>query len=624
VETRPYGLWSSDLDPVELSRAKRLRDLAWDSDGKTLVWLEGRGAQGVLVCQRPGQASRDLNSALSVRAQVGYGGGDFAVAHGYAYFVEQSGHLYRQSLDAGAAQALTPAFGHAASPTPSPDGRHLVYVHSENDVDRLAIVDCAGRSWPQILVEGADFYMQPCWHPKGKSLAWVEWDHPQMPWDGCRLVLANLGRRSDGQVFIREKQVIAGGTDEAVFQPCFSPDGNALVYASDRHGWSNLWCRDLASGEEHCLAKDECDVATPAWVQGLRSHGFSADGRLYFTRSEDGGRRAHSVDLTTGTISPVAALADYAHVEQLTPSPKGSALACIASAPKIPARIVVGAGTKVQVRARSSNESLPAADLSTPESVSWQAEDGSHVYGLYYPPASRRFEGKGQPPLIVNIHGGPTGCVDMSFAARAQYFATRGWAFLDLDYRGSTGHGRRYMETLRQNWGLTDVEDAVAAAQYLCADGKADPTRLVICGGSAGGYTVLQALVTRPGFFRAGLCLYGISNLFTLAADTHKFEARYLDSLIGPLPESADIYRERSPIFAADKISDPVAVFQGSEDKVVPPSQAEEIVRSLRRRNVPHVYHLYEGEGHGWRRPDTIEQFYKDVDAFLREHVLYA
>jgi dipeptidyl aminopeptidase/acylaminoacyl peptidase len=212
----------------------------------------------------------------------------------------------------------------------------------------------------------------------------------------------------------------------------------------------------------------------------------------------------------------------------------------------------------------------------------------------------------------------------MGFTARAQYFATRGWAFLDLNYRGSTGHGRRYMETLRQNWGLTDVEDAIAAAQYLCANGKADPTRLVICGGSAGGYTVLRALTVRPGFFRAGLCLYGVSNLFTLAADTHKFEARYLDSLIGPLPEAASTYRERSPIFAADKIRDPVAVFQGSEDKVVPPSQAEEIVNSLRRRGVPHVYHLYQGEGHGWRRPDTIEQFYKDVDAFLREHVLYA
>jgi Tol biopolymer transport system component len=383
VETRPFGLWSSDLDPVELSRAKRLRDLAWDSDGKTLVWLEGRGAQGVLVCQRPGQAPRDLNSALSVRAQVGYGGGDFAVAHGYAYFAEQSGRLYRQSLDSGPAQPLTPTFGYAAAPTPSPDGRHLVYVHSEANIDRLAIVDSAGRSWPQILVSGADFYMQPCWHPKGKSLAWIEWDHPQMPWDGCRLVLASLGRRSDGQPFIKEQQIIAGDIDEAVFQPCFSPDGCTLVYASDRNGWSNLWCRNLASGEEQCLAKDEYDVATPAWVQGLRSQGFAADGRLYFTRSEGGGRRAHSADLATGTISPVAALVDYAHIEQLTPAPKGNALACIASAPKTPARIVVCSGTKVKVRARSSSESLPSADLSMPESVSWQAEDGSHVYGLY-------------------------------------------------------------------------------------------------------------------------------------------------------------------------------------------------------------------------------------------------
>ena len=624
LQTRPYGLWSSQLDPVELAQAKRLRDVTWDSDGKTLVWLEGRGAQGVLVCQRLGEAPRDLNTALSVRAQVGYGGGDFAVANGTVYFVESSGRLYRQALTAGQAQPLTPAFGHAAAPTPSPDGNYLVYVHSCEGIDRLAVVDTQGQSWPQILAQGADFYMQPCWHPKGKKLAWIEWDHPQMPWDGSRLVVAELGRRSDGQPFVKERQTIAGDIDESVSQPCFSPDGRYLVYASDRRGWSNLWCRDLENGQERCLTEDEFDVATPAWIQGLRAFDFCANGQLVFARSERGGRRAYSLKIDDGKPTPLAALSSYDHVEQLAPAPRGTSIACIASAPTIPARIVVSAGQKAQIRARSSSESLPATDLSHPEPVSWKAEDGSSVYGLYYPPASSRFKGRGQPPLVVNIHGGPTSSIEMSFAARAQYFATRGWAFLDINYRGSTGHGRRYMEALRQNWGMSDIEDAIGAAQYLCSVGKADPAKLVLCGGSAGGYTVLRALTVRPGFFRAGLSLYGISNLFTLAADTHKFEARYLDSLLGPLPEAAAIYRERSPIFSADKLRDPVAIFQGDEDRVVPPSQAEEIVANLKQRNVPHVYHLYKGEGHGWRRPETIAQFYKDLDAFLKEHVLFA
>lgn len=623
-QERPFGLWTSDLDPVALSQAKRLRDVAWDSDGQTLVWLEGRGAHGALVCQRGTSAPRDLNGDLSVRAQVGYGGGDFAVSAGHVYFVEDGGRIYRQPLAAGPAQAITPPFGHAAAPTPSPNGRHLIYVHSVDGVDRLVAVDGQGVRWPQIFAQGADFYMQPCWHPKGRMLAWIEWDHPQMPWDGSRLIVAHVGFRADGQPFAKEQCSVAGGSDESVAQPCFSPDGRHLVYASDCNGWSQLWCRDLATGQDRCLSAEPFDVATPAWVQGLRSYGFSADGALFFVRSERGGRRIYRMCMDSGAIAPVDAMAAYDHVEQLALAPRGRALACIASGPATPARIVVCSTDKVHVRARSSSESLPPEELSRPESISWKTADGSAVYGLYYPPASQRFVGRGQPPLVVNVHGGPTSFIEMGFEARAQYFATRGWAFLDLDYRGSTGHGRSYMEALRGNWGVSDVEDALSGAQHLCDEGLADAQRLVLCGGSAGGYTVLRTLAVHPGFFRAGLCLYGISNLFSLAADTHKFEARYLDSLLGPLPEAASVYRERSPIFCADAMRDPIALFQGSEDRVVPPTQAEEIVASLRRRGVPHAYHLYEGEGHGWRRPETIERFYRDVDAFLRAHVLFA
>ena len=243
-----------------------------------------------------------------------------------------------------------------------------------------------------------------------------------------------------------------------------------------------------------------------------------------------------------------------------------------------PPRIVAGTATQVAVRARSASESLAPDDLSTPEPVSWASEDATQVHGLYYPPANRRFTGRGRPPLIVAIHGGPTGQIETGFEGSHQYFATRGWAVLDVDYRGSTGHGRAYMTALRAQWGLLDVTDAISGAQHLVSDGLADPERLVIMGGSAGGYTVLRALTTRPGFFRAGICLYGVANLFTLAADTHKFESRYLDSMIGPLPAAAAVYRNRSPVYAADQLRDPIAIFQGTDDQVVPPAQAEEIV----------------------------------------------
>ena len=301
MEIRPFGLWSSPLSPDELASATRLRDVAWDADGRTLVWLEGRGPQGVLVCQEPGAAPRDLNTALSVRAQVGYGGGDFAVSRCHAYFVEHGGRLYRQPLAGGPAQPITPQFGHAASPAPAPTGRHLVYVHSYEGCDTLAIVDVAGRFWPQILAEGADFYMQPAWHPKGDRLAWIEWDHPQMPWDGTRLVLGQLARSRHGLPSLRTTEVLAGDADTAIAQPCFSPDGRYLVYASDERGYSNLWCRDLASGATRCLYEDASDVAGPAWAQGMRAFSWAADSRtLYFVRSENAQRLAYALDFASG------------------------------------------------------------------------------------------------------------------------------------------------------------------------------------------------------------------------------------------------------------------------------------------------------------------------------------
>jgi dipeptidyl aminopeptidase/acylaminoacyl peptidase len=243
---------------------------------------------------------------------------------------------------------------------------------------------------------------------------------------------------------------------------------------------------------------------------------------------------------------------------------------------------------------------------------------------LYYPPASDRFEGVGLPPLMVMVHGGPTSQVPARFNAESQFFATRGYAVLQVNYRGSTGYGKDYMNKLRGAWGVYDVEDSATGALYLVERGLADRSKLVIMGGSAGGYTVLQSLVDKPGFYKAGVCLYGVSNQFTLASDTHKFEERYTDSLLGPLPEAAALYRDRSPVFHADKIVDPLIIFQGLEDKVVTPSQSESIVAALKARGVPHEYHAYAGEGHGWRKPETIEHFYKTTLAFLKQYVLFA
>lgn len=628
---RPHGLWDSPVSVDDVTAGVGLRSPLFDSDGRTLVWQEQRGAESVIVARRRGEvATRTLAEGHRVRARVFYGGGTFTVAGGRLIFVDDGTRLMAQPLAGGKARPLTPAFGHPASPAVSRDDRWIAYVHADGGTDRLAVVDGEGRRWPQWLVEGADFYMQPVWHPRGRRLAWVEWDFPNMSWDGTRLVLADLKVAGDGMPVVTKSRVVAGGDDVYAFQPEFSPDGRWLAWAADDDGdVSRLYLHDLDSDETTCLTPEdrgpEGDVAMPGWIQGLRALAFSGDSRrLYFTRTRDASRRLFVYDLATGETTPVEALSDYPAVSHLAAAGRGDEIAVVASAPHIPERIVTVKGGRATVQARSGGESLAAEDLSAPESLQWQAPDGTAVHGLYYPPASQRFQAEGAPPLLVRIHGGPTSQDDVSYDAEAQYFATRGWAILVVNHRGSTGYGRRYMLLHRGAWGVVDMEDAVGGARHLVDTGRADGDRLVIMGGSAGGYTVLRALTAQPGVFRAGVCKYGISDLFGLADTTHKFESRYNDRLLGPLPEAADLWRERSPIRAVEAMQDAVILFQGDEDDVVTRDQSDTIVASLARRGVPHEYHVYEGEGHGFRRPETKQACLRATEAFLRKHVLFA
>ncbi len=624
-----YGLWPSPVAPQSLAEGLRLSDVAWDSDGETVVWLEGRSDRGVLVCLPAGEdAPRDLTTTLSVRARVGYGGADFGVASGWVYFSEAGGRLYRQALAGGPTEPLTPAFGYAAAPAVSPDRRWMVFVHTYEDVDCLAIVDTGGQAWPQKLATGADFYMQPCWHPQGDRIAWVEWNHPRMPWDGSLLKMGTVQSGSDGVPRLADVRTLAGDETTAVFQPTFSPDGRNLAYVSNATGWSNLYLYDLQDDRHRMLTADGADVGQPAWQQGTRTYGFAPDSSaLYYVRNEAGFRRLWRYDLQRDTAADHhAGLETYTYLEQPALSPTRDMLACIASSSTLPARIItlpLDNPQAARVRKRSASESVPEQEFSRPQAVSWPTTGGTTVHGLFYPPSSTRFQGIGLPPAIVSIHGGPTSQAVASFHPATQFFTTRGYAVLQVNYRGSTGYGRDYTDALRGTWGVYDIEDAVSGAGYLVEQGWVDDGKLVIMGSSAGGYTVLQALVSRAGFFKAGISMYGISDLFALAATTHKFEAYYLDQLIGPLPQAASLYRERSPLFATDAICDPVAVFQGEIDQVVPKAQADAIVASLVSRGVPHVYHVYAGEGHGWRKTETIAHFYGAVDAFLRQHVLF-
>jgi len=627
---RPYGWWSSPVSPRSLAEDRRLDAACWDSDGKTLVWLEGRSGRGVLVAQAsPREAPREVTPELDVRAEVGYGGGDFAVHGGYAYFVvHKTGRLYRQSLCGGPARPITPAFGKAAAPAVSPDGQWVVYVHhDDDDVDRLGIVDAAGTRWPQVLAVGHDFYMQPRWSPDGTRLAWIAWDHPQMPWDGTLLYVAPVRAAEGATPQLGEPTLVAGAPEVAVFQPEFTADGHSLLYVSDESGWGRIVMHDLASGQRRWLTAEGAEYAAPAWVQGMRTYAVSPDGRcLTAVRNDRGFMRLDRVELPRGRVTTVEALADYGDITQIAAAPDGDRVAFVASGATLPVRIVEHAFTRgsTRIAARASAEAVPAEALARCEAISWLSSDGDLAHGLYYVPASDRFEGTGKPPLVVLIHGGPTSQFRAGWNPQAQFFATRGYAVLLVNYRGSTGYGRAYMLKLRGNWGVCDMEDAVSGVRHLADAGRVDPERTVIMGGSAGGFTVLQAMTQMPEFFTAGICLYGVANQFHLAAETHKFEAHYLDSLLGPLPQASRIYRERSPLYHAGRIKRPLAIFQGDIDRVVPRQQSDSIVEALKQNGTPHLYHVYEGEGHGWRKAETVEHFYRTVESFLRQHVLFA
>ena len=630
--SRPYGLWSSPIAPLSLARGMNLSNVAWDQGG-SLAWLEGRSDRNVLVVQPPdGQAPRDLNSELAIRAGVGYGGGDFTVSHGQAYFVEaRSGRIYRQPLAHGVAKAITPAFGSCAAPTLSPTGEWLLFVRTYEGQDALEIVDSDGRYWPQKLAAGQDFYMQPAWHPGGSRIAWIDWNHPNMPWDGTFLRLARLAFSPDHLPVLEEISTVAGGDQVSIFQPEFSPDGRSLAYVSDVDGWWHLYVMDLDSGQHRQLTFGEAEHGAPAWIQGLRTYGFAPDGsRLFFVRNLGGLSGLWQLDLSTGHEQRLDLDEAYTQLDQISVSPHGIAL--LASGGQISRRVISlplpGAATRqpsnVHIWRRATSEELPAETYSAPQVISWSGLDGGDVFGLYYPPASPRFTSSGTPPVLVQVHGGPTSQVRAGFQPQIQFYTSRGYAFLDVNYRGSTGYGRAYRNMLRGKWGIFDVQDSVSGVQHLAGQGLVDLKRAVIMGGSAGGFTVLKALEDYPGFFKAGICLFGVSNQFTLAAETHKFEAHYSDSLLGPLPEAADVYRERSPIFFTDRIKDPMAVFQGEDDVVVPRKQSDELVDALRRRGVPHVYHTYAGEGHGFRKSETIEHYLKAVERFLHEYVIFA
>lgn len=628
---RQFGLWPSNITPDLLGAARRLSDFNFGEGGR-VFWLEGRSDRSMIhyTDWTAADAPRELNPGVDCKGKLGYGGGDFTTWKDTVFLCERSsGRILRQDQGQMEASPLTPRFGTAAAPVVSPDGKYVAYVHSdEDDIDRIAVVDTEGRHWPQILESGADFYTQLRFSPDGNHFAFVSWSHPNMPWNSSALFLGKVIYTENGLPHLQQVRRVAGGPDKAVFQPEFSPDSKSLIYISDDTGFSHLYQQDIESGKLRALTTGEdFELGMPNWLQDMRTYCLAEGGRTIVTAvNRRGFIQLHEVDTESRKMSLIEELRDFTQVNRVVASADGNRILVGASAWNKPAT-VIGLDLKTRstrVFARSVDLQIPAEDLAKPQATTWRTDKLDECHGLFYAPTSSKYAcSTGKPPLVALIHGGPTAQATARFNLEVQFFTSRGFAVLAVNYRGSTGYGRAYMEKLNGRWGIADVDDAVFGLRHFADAGVIDGKRGVIMGGSAGGYTVLQTMVTEPEAFAAGISLYGIANQFALAKDTHKFEAHYNDTLLGPLPGAAQIYRERSPEFHAAKIKRPLAIFQGDQDKVVPKNQAEAIVKAVAKAGVPHIYHVYEGEGHGFRKAETIRHLYSAVEEFIKDYVLF-
>jgi dipeptidyl aminopeptidase/acylaminoacyl peptidase len=606
----PYGSWRSPLTSEQLVKgALGLSEPRFD--GSDLYWIEARPEEAgrqVVVVARGDRIADVTPPERNVRSRVHeYGGGAYLARDSAVWFVEfGSGGVQR--LDARGVTALAAADPDAryADFDLSPDGRWLACVEecprevgeSENRVVVLSTIGGERR----VVEERYDFVSYPRFSPDGRSLAWTAWNHPRMPWDGSELQLQSFG--PDGPA--GAPRLVAGGEDESIFQPGFSPTGH-LTFVSDRSGWWNLY--QLRDGAIRALYPAQAEFGLPQWVFGQSTWAFVSEDRILCSRQCDGRGRLGILDVASGALRdlelPYQAFGDV-QVE--------GGFACFTAAgevtPDVLCRLSLADGSVKELRSSQARRIDPAW-TSRPEAIEYESAEGRRSYAFLYRPQNpeQRAPSRERPPLLVRIHGGPTGATAPSYRSGVQFWTSRGFALVDVNYGGSTGYGRSYRNLLRGQWGVVDVEDCVHAARHLVSEGVADARRLAISGGSAGGFTTLCAL-TFHDCFGAGASHFGVADLELLARDTHKFESRYLDLLVGSLPERRDLYRARSPLYHADRIDCPVAFFQGLEDAIVPPIQAEAMVAALASRGVPHVYVPFPGEQHGFRRAENIRLAY--------------
>jgi dipeptidyl aminopeptidase/acylaminoacyl peptidase len=611
---KAFGTWPSPITADAVAtQGIRFSNVA--IDGKDIYWIEGRpqeGGRNVLVRRRAGGANEDVTpGTFNVRTRVHeYGGGACVVSGGVIYasnFADQ--RIYRIGASGSREpQPITPpGRWFYADATLDAKRRRLIAVREDHSdpgrepVTTLVSISIDGPASPgEVIASGFDFYSTPRLSPDASRLSWLAWRHPQMPWDGTELWVADI----TGEGTLVHAMRVAGGNAESIYQPGWAPGGE-LYFVSDRDGWWKLY-RFGSVVPVVTSAPPGAEFGRPQWVFGTASWIPAGEGRLLVSYTHRGHWYLGLLDTTSGVL---AALADGLEPREWLAATDTHAVVVAGSAsrPEAVIRVELATGAIETIESASAVD-VPRAFLSVPESVEFPSIDGHTTHAFYYPPRNAEYRAPDgeRPPLILISHGGPTTATSATFDLRVQFWTSRGFAVADVNYGGSSGFGRAYRQRLNGQWGVLDVDDMVAAARFLVAAGRADANRLAIRGGSAGGYTTLAALTFRPGVFKAGASYYGVSDIEVLARDTHKFESRYLDTLIGPYPDARDLYRTRSPIHFVDQLSCSLILFQGLEDKVVPPNQSEMMAGAVRAKGLPVAYLAFEGEQHGFRKASTI------------------
>ncbi|MFN8473151.1 MAG: prolyl oligopeptidase family serine peptidase [Anaerolineae bacterium] len=623
----PYGSWTSPITAYVAGAAaavRRLGDFQIAADGGDVYWTEPRPHEGgrmALVRRRAnGRIETVTPDGFNIRDRVHeYGGGAFAVSDGVIIFSNfADNRLYRQEGTAAPRPVTAAGPWHFADMQIDRTRQRLICIREDHSTpgeecsNTLVSVDLDGDEAGAVLASGADFYSSPALDSAARRLAWLQWNHPQMPWTETELWLADVA--PDGT--LANARQIAGGHGESILQPRWLADGT-LVFISDRTDWWNLYCwRDGAVTPLHPI---EAEVGVPPWVMGVSTYASVGADHIAAAYNRRGMWSLGLFPTNGGPFTPV----DTPYTEITSVHGSDGRAVFAGAAPAIPPSVVVFdiAADRLDVLYTVAAPGIDETYLPTPEPVEFATDGGRTAHAFFYAPHNPGFaapEGE-RPPLIVISHGGPTGATTAVMRPDIAFWTSRGFAVLDVNYGGSAGFGRAYRDRLNGQWGIVDVADCANGALAMAAQGRADPDRLIIRGGSAGGYTTLAAL-TFTNVFKAGASYYGIGDLEGLAQDTHKFESRYLDGLVAPYPAGRDVYVERSPVHFTERLSCPVIFFQGLDDKVVPPNQAEAMVKALRRKGLPVAYLAFEGEGHGFRRADTNRRAL-DAELYFYAHV---